>query len=66
VYAVSADGDGNASVAGYAAGSLNGTNISNKNVIVVKFNAIRDALWTHQFGSSAGDGTSSMAADSRD
>ncbi|HTQ40002.1 MAG TPA: SBBP repeat-containing protein [Pirellulales bacterium] len=62
-YGVSADGQGNAYIAGYTTGSLNQPNAGGYDAYVAKYDSTGNALWTHQFGTSAQDQALGVAAD---
>jgi hypothetical protein len=57
------DADGNVYVAGYTAGSLQGTSAGGFDAFVRKFDANGNVLWTQQFGTSSQDAIQSAAVD---
>ncbi|HZZ29029.1 MAG TPA: SBBP repeat-containing protein [Pirellulales bacterium] len=62
-YGVSADGQGNAYVAGYTAATLNEANAGGYDAFVTKYNSSSNALWTHQFGTPTQDQAYGVASD---
>jgi hypothetical protein len=62
-YGVSADGQGNAYLAGYTTGSLNEPNAGGYDAFVAKYDSSGNALWTHQFGTASQDQAFGVSAD---
>lgn len=64
--AVALDSDDNILVAGYTAGNLGSPNAGGQDAFVTKINNGGAPVWTHQFGTSAGDYAYGVAVDSED
>ncbi len=54
-YAVTTDGSGNVYGGGYTRGNLGGSNVGDKDIVVVKFTAAGVQEWVQQFGSAGED-----------
>jgi hypothetical protein len=62
-YSVAADGQGNAYIAGYTTGSLNEPNSGGYDGFIAKYDAVGNAQWTHQFGTTAQDQAYGVSSD---
>ena len=64
-FGVSADRLGSVYITGYTFGSLDGPNAGGNDAFLSKYNAAGALLWTQQLGTSTGDVSGGVSADSR-
>ena len=62
-YSVAVDATGNAYVAGYTSGALEGTNLGGSDVFVREFDSTGNAVWGGQAGSASNDYGLGVAVD---
>lgn len=60
---ISIDGNGNAYIAGFTLGNLNGTNAGMNDAFVSKIDSGGQLLWTRQFGADKSEGAFDVAVD---
>ena len=61
---VAVDSSGNVYVTGFTEGDLSGTNVGDRDIFLMKYDASGTQQWIKQFGTSAVDAGSGVAADS--